>query len=262
MKVIAVVSQKGGVGKTTTAATLAALMAADGFRVLCIDLNEQGDLTDTLAATPGNGGALELLTGTDPAKLIRETNIKRVDVIAGSELLGTLESKIQKQGTERAMLLANALRPLRRVYRYCILDTPGSFNTAMLNALGVADSIIIPAQADYYSLKGIGRLINNIKFARNSINYKLKVGGILLTRYQPRRNLSRDTVEIIKDAENQLGTKLFDTKIRENVKTAEAPGCHKTVIEYAPTSTGADDYRDFYKEFMNTLEGKDGKENG
>lgn len=257
MKVIAIISQKGGVAKTTTAATLAELLAAEGHRVLCIDLNEQGDLTDTMQAQQEGGGVLELFTGGTPAKLLKETNITRVEMITGGEPLALLEGKIKEQGKARALILAAALKPLRRSYRYCIIDTPGNFNTAMLNALGVADSIVIPAQADFYSLKGIGRLIKNIRYVKENINPKLRTDGILLTRYQGRRNLSRETVEVLQEAEKTLGAKLFETKIRETTKIAECPGHHTTVTRYAPNSNGAEDYRVFYREFMKTLEGKD-----
>ena len=259
MKVITIANQKGGSGKTTTAATLAALLAGDGYRVLCIDLNEQGDLTDTLAAAAGKGGSLELLTGTPPAKLTRATNILRVELIAGGQELATLEGKIKAQGKEKALLLAEALKEGRRVYRYCIIDAPGSFNTAMLNALAASDNVIIPAQPDYYSLQGINRLIKNIRYVQQNINPALQIGGILLTRYQGRRNLANNVVDVLQQAEKALGARLFSAKIRENVRIAEAPGHKGTVIQYAPNSPGADDYRAFYKEYKKILDGrKDG----
>lgn len=256
MKVITVANQKGGCGKTTTTATLSSLLAGDGYRVLCIDLNEQGDLTDTLGATEGEGGSLELFTGTQPAKLIRQTNILRVELIAGGQELATLEGRIKTQGKQRALLLADALKSIRRVYRYCVIDAPGGFNTALLNALAVSDSVVIPAQPDYYSLQGINRLLKNIRYVQQNINPALQVGGILLTRYQGRRTLSKDVTEVLQEAEKTLGARLFNAKIRENVRIAEAPGRKGTVIQYAPTSPGAEDYRAFYNEYKPILDGQ------
>jgi chromosome partitioning protein len=256
MKVVTVANQKGGSGKTTTAATLAALLAGDGFRVLCIDLNEQGDLTSTLSPTDGDGGSLELLTGVSAAKLIRGTNIPGVELIAGGQELAALEGKIKTQGRGRALLLADALKETRRVYRYCIIDAPGSFNTALLNALAASDRVIIPAQPDYYSLQGIARIMKNIRYVQDEINPDLTVAGVLLTRYQGRRTLSNDVVDVLKGAEKSLGVRLFAARIRENVKLAEAAGRGGTVIQYAPGSNGAEDYRAFYREVKPIIDGR------
>ena len=256
MKVITVANQKGGAGKTTTAAALAAMLAEDGFRVICIDLNEQGDLTDTLRAADGDGGTLELLTGTSAAKLLRTTSTLRVEIITGGQELAALEGKITAQGKDRAMLLVNALKEIRRLYRYCIIDAPGNFNTALLAALAASDSVVIPAQPDYYSLQGISKLIKNIRYVKQNFNPDLEIGGILLTRYQGRRNLTGSVVEVLQEAEKSLGARLFSAKIRENVKVAEAPGHRQTIIQYAPGSAGAEDYRAFYKEYKAILDGK------
>lgn len=260
MKVITICNQKGGSAKSTTAAALAAMLAGDGYRVLCIDLNDQADLSDTLGITSGGRGSAGMFTGEDPAKLIKETNILRVEMIPAGEEIALLDMKLQEQGRERALLMQKALKPLRRAYRYCIIDAPGSFNTAMLNSLAVSDIVIIPAQADVYSLKGIRRMITNIRQVQTTLNPDLKIGGILLTRYQGRRNLSREAIEVLQAAEKTIGARLFKTKIRENTKVAEAPGHKKTVIEYAPNSSGAEDYKAFYNELMETLEGRKGNQ--
>ena len=250
---IVVMAQKGGVGKTTTAATLAAALAEKGKRVLCIDLNEQGDLTDTLAAAAGSGGSLELFAGTPAAQLIRKTGTPGIDVIAGADNLATLEAAIEPAAKGRAFTLLAALKPVRGKYNYCIIDAPGAFNVASVNALTAADSVIIPAQADYYSLKNITTLIKNIRYVKQNLNPVLIVDGILLTRYQGRRNISKTAADTLEAAREALGTRLFNAKIRENVKIAEAPGRRSTVIQYAPASKGAEDYRAFIKEYMNIL---------
>lgn len=259
MKTIAIVAQKGGVGKTTTAATLAAMLAENGERVLCIDMNEQGDLSDSLAALEDQAGTFELLTGEPIASTISETNLERVEIIKGGQELATLEGQIKTQGKDRALILSKALKDVKNIYKFCIIDCPGSFNTALMNALGAADSVVIPAQAGYYSLKGIERLVQNIKYVRENINPALQIGGILLTRYNGRRNLSRDTVEVLQGAEKAIGARLFNTRIRENSKVAEAPGQKATVLQHAPHSSGAEDYRAFYKEYMQILSRKEGE---
>ncbi len=260
MKVITIANQKGGAGKTTTAAALAAMLAGDGFRVLCIDLNDQMDFSETLGVTAGSRGSIGLFTGEDPAELVKETNLLRVEMIPAGEEIALLDMKLQTTGKERALLLEKALKPLRRAYRYCIIDAPGTFNTAMLNSLAVSDMVIIPAQPDVYSLKGIRRIISNIRQVQSTLNPGLRIAGILLTRYQGRRNLSKEAIGVLQAAETTIGAKLFKSKIRENSKIAEAPGHRKTVIEYAPTSNGAADYKAFYNELMELMEERKGKE--
>ena len=256
MITITVVAQKGGVGKTTTAATLAAALAENGKRVLCIDLNEQADLTDTLEAASGSGGSLELFAGTPAAELIRDTATKNIKIITGADNLATLEAVVSRASKSKAFLLEAALKPLQRKYDYCIIDAPGAFNSAFLNALVTSDSLVIPAQADYYSLKNIPTLIKNIRYVKSELNPALHVDGILLTRYQGRRNISKTAVETLEAAREALGTRVFNAKIRENSKIAEAPGHRKTVLTYAPNSNGAEDYRAFIDEYLQILQGR------
>lgn len=256
--VIACTAQKGGCGKSTTVATMADYLSRKGRKALVIDLNEQGDLSDTLGAQAQTSGAGEVLKGKPIAEEIRKTNLQGIDILTGAENLAMLERGISITGRERALILKNALRTLGRKYDYIVIDAPGSFNTAFLNALAAADRIVIPATADYYNLKGIRRLIDNIKTIKQGINPGLKVDGILLTRYQGRRNLTKDTIEILQGAEKALQTKLFNAKIRENSKIAEAPGRRASVLTYAPGSIGADDYNAFLKEYFNIITG--GKE--
>ena len=252
--VIACTAQKGGCGKTITVATMAGYLSSKGKRTLAIDFNEQGDLSDTLGAADTTSGAGEVLKGKPIEAIARETNLQGVDILTGAENLAMLEKEISITGRDRALILKKALRQLGRKYDYIVIDAPGAFNTAFLNALAAADSVVIPAMADYYNLKGIRRLIDNIRTVQE-INPHLKVDGILLTRYQGRRNLTKDTIEVLQGAETALQTKLFNAKIRENSKIAEAPGRRETVLTYAPGSIGADDYNAFLKEYFNIITG-------
>ena len=255
MKIIAVVAQKGGTGKTTTAVSILDYLSRQGKRTLAIDLNDQADLTDTLGAEAITSGAGEVLKGKTVAETAKETNLRGVDILTGADDLALLESKITATGRERAMILKNALRPQHRYYKYVVIDAPGSFNTAFLNALTTADSLIITARPDYYSLRGVTRLIENIQTVK-TINPDLIVDGILLTQYQGRRNITREAVEKLQEMETALNTRLFDAKIRENAKTAEAPKYHKSVISSAPASIGATDYMEFMNEYFNFTGGK------
>lgn len=250
MQNVVVLSQKGGTGKTTTAVTLAEGLAQKRNQVLCIDLNDQADLSDTLGAAGNTSGSLELFTGTPAAKLIRPANIENVDLIPGAAALATLDGKIPQEQKSRAFILKAALKPVKGKYHYCIIDAPGSFNLAFLNALAAADVVIIPAHADYYSLKGIGRLIENIRYVKGNLNPGLKVAGILLTRYNGRRNISKTAIDTLEAARGALGTKLFKAKIRESVKITEAPAHRQTILKYAPGSNGAADYMEFINEFL------------
>lgn len=254
-KTIAIVSQKGGTGKTTTAVTIAGYLSSQRKRTLVIDLNEQGDLSDTLGASATTSGALEVLKGKPLAEVVQGTNLVSVDILTGAENLARQELEITATGRARAGILREALKPWRRYYSYVVIDAPGSFNTAFLNALATADSLVITARADFYSLKGIKRLIDNIKTVKQDINPGMIVDGILLTQYQGRRNLSKDVVDILQGAETALQTKLFDTKIRENSKIAEAPGRRESILTYAPASIGAEDYKAFLKEYFIKLTG-------
>lgn len=256
MKIITIANQKGGAGKTTTAAALAAMLAAEGNKVLCIDMNDQQDLTDTLGAAGRGKGSIGLFTGADPIKLVNDTNLTRVEMIPAGEEIALLDMKLEAKGRERALLLKTALKPFRVMYKYCIIDAPGSFNTAMLNALAASDMVIIPAQADVYSLKGIRRMITNIRQVQDTVNPGLEIAGILLTRYQGRRNLSKETIDTLQAAEKAIGARLFNSRIRENSKVAEAPGHKQTVIEYAQNSNGAADYKAFYQELKGILDGR------
>ena len=253
-------NQKGGSGKTCSAATLAALLSADGERVLCIDLNDQADFTEIMGTETDRGkGSIGLFTGEDPLKLVRDTALPGVEMIPATEDIALLDIKLDATGRERALLLANALKLFRETYKYCIIDAPGSFNTAMLNALAAANYVVIPSQVDAFSLRGIGRMITNIRQVKRTVNPGIQIAGILLVRYQGRRNLSRDAIETLQKLETAIGAKLFTAKIRENTKVAEATGHQQTVISYAPDSNGAADYREFYKELMGIINNrKDG----
>jgi chromosome partitioning protein len=143
VKVISIVAQKGGTGKTTTAMTIAGYLSGKGKKTLVIDFNEQGDLSDTLGAEAQTSGAGEVLKGAYIENVAQKTNLKNVDILTGAENLAMVEREISITGTDRALILKKALKKLGRKYDYVVIDAPGAFNTAFLNALATATSISI-----------------------------------------------------------------------------------------------------------------------
>ena len=250
MRCISVVSMKGGTSKSTTAGVLSVALAERGHKVLLIDANQQGDITDTFGGTDKVGGVIDLLTGTPVQKLIQDTNTLRVSLIAGTQGVAKAGELIKAKGKARAEILLNALRPVRREYRYCVIDAPGAFDITFLNVLTVSDDAIITALPEYYSVKNVGELIRNIRFVKENLNPKLNVAGILLTRYQGRKNLTKDTELALREAETSLGTRVFNTHIRENSKVGEAPARRQTILTYDARSNGAIDYRQFVEEYL------------
>lgn len=250
MRVVSVISFKGGTAKTTTSGVLAVGLAERGHKVLLVDANQQGDLTDTFGGSASVGGVIDLLTGTPVEKLIQATNTLRVSLIAGSQGVARAGELIEEKGTARAEILSRALRPVRREYRYCVIDSPGAFDITFLNALAVSDDVIITALPEYYSVKNVGELIRNIRFVKETLNHKINVAGILLTRYQGRKNLTKDTESALREAESVLGTRVFQTHIRENSKVGEAPARRQTILTYDARSNGAIDYRNFIDEYL------------
>lgn len=239
IKTIAVINQKGGVGKSTTAAALGAGLTLKGFKVLYIDLDAQGNLTYTLGADPKGLTALDVLTKEATA----EQTIQRTaqgDVIAASPSLAGADTVITSVGKEYR--LKEALEPLKESYDYIIIDTPPALSVLTINALTACTGAIIPAQADIYSLQGISQLNSTIQTVRQYCNPSLEVMGIVLTRYSSRAILSREVAEMIEQTAERLNTKLYKTTIRENIAVKEAQASQQNIFEYAPKSNAASDY--------------------
>lgn len=239
IKTIAVINQKGGVGKSTTAASLGAGLTLKGFKVLYIDLDAQGNLTYTLGADPKGLTALDVLTKeATAAAAVQHT--AQGDVIATSPSLAGADTVITSVGKEYR--LKEALEPLKESYDYIIIDTPPALSVLTINALTACTGAIIPAQADIYSLQGISQLNSTIQTVRQYCNPSLEVMGIVLTRYSSRAILSREVAEMIEQTAERLNTKLYKTTIRENIAVKEAQASQQNIFEYAPKSNAASDY--------------------
>lgn len=247
MKTIAVANRKGGVGKTTTAAALVGGLTLKGYRVLAIDLDAQRNLTSTMQARSDSKTALGVLTGDVTAReAIRHT--QSGDIIPSSKALSGADATLTETGKEYR--LKEALEPIEGEYDYCIIDCPPALGILTVNALTAADSVIIPAQADIYSLEGIEDLQETIQPVKRYCNPELTIEGILLTRYSPRSVLSRDVTTLAEQLASKLGTTLFKATIREAVAVKEAQISQQNLFVYAPKSKVSEDYRAFIEELL------------
>lgn len=247
----AIVNQKGGVAKTTTSLNLGAGLIKRGKNVLFVDMDAQGNLTYSVNINKLNGNILDvLLKNSNINDCISEIMIgnSKSSLIASTSLLSGADSKISEVGKEYR--LKEALEALNDKYDYCILDTPPSLGILTVNAMTAADNIVITAQADVYSLQGIANLASNVMAVREYCNKSLKIKGILLTRYNDRAIITRQITNMLESNAKELETKLFNTKIRENIAIKEAQAKKSDIFTYAPKSNGAIDYDKFIEEYL------------
>ena len=246
MKTVSVINQKGGVGKSTTAEMLISDLSLKGFKVLAVDLDAQGNLSYSLASDSNSPTILEVLTEEITAK--EAIKHAREDIISSNKALAGADAFIADTGKEYR--LKEALEKIEKKYDFCIIDTPPALGILTINALTASGSVIIPAQADIYSLQGIENLEETIKAVKKYCNPNLKIEGILLTRYNPRTILSREVSEMAEKLAKKLETKLFKAKIRDAVAVKEAQISQESLFKYAPKSNVTQDYESFINEFL------------
>jgi len=248
-KIITIVNQKGGVGKTTTAINLAASLALAEKDILVIDTDPQGNATSGLGIPRETleKSLYDVYSGNcDINEAMMMTAVDHLTVIPSTiDLLGVEVELVSKEGRE--YLLSRALDAVKDRYRYIFIDCPPSLGLLTLNALVAADSVIVPVQCEYYSLEGLGLLTKTLRLVRGSFNPGLDIEGILLTMYDARNNLAH---EVAREVRKHFGDKVYTTVIPRNVSLGEAPSYGKPVIFYDIRSKGAQSYLALAKEIL------------
>jgi chromosome partitioning protein len=247
VRVIALANQKGGVAKTTTTLNLAVALKEKGMKVLCVDLDPQGNLTMSQGLNPDeiDRSMYDVLVHKLPIEQViheREIDLAVSSIdLAGAEL--ALSSMI---GRERA--LEKALVSIRERYDYILFDTPPSLGLLTINAFTASDGVIVPVQTEYLALRGLVQLENTLAMVRENLNPNVQIMGILPTMYDKRLLNSKEAVDIL--VEN-FGELVYETRIRKLVRYAEAPVKGQSVLAYDPTGEAAKLYRDLAKEVLN-----------
>lgn len=252
MKTIAIINQKGGVAKSTTALALGAGFLSKGERVLFVDLDAQGNLSYTLSAAAQPSVYEALVKSKGALECVQAlSDSEKSGILASSPALATADIALTATGKEYR--LREALEALGSAYDLCIIDTPPSLGILTINALTAAGGVIIPAQADIFSLQGIQQLHDTLEVTRRYCNSALKVLGIVLTRFQKRAIISREVADMLSETASALGTKLFSTRIRECTALKEAQARRESIFTYAPSSNAALDYKELFKEVQESM---------
>ena len=251
MKVVAIINQKGGVGKSTTALALGAGLARKKKRVLFVDLDAQGNLSYTMGV---NTHALQQASAMDV--LLQDAEIGDAilrtpwggDLLPSSPALSGADKSLTAIGKEYR--LAEALRRVEERYDWAVVDTPPALGILTINALSACGCCIVPAQADIYSFQGILQLHSTIQAVQRYCNPELRIAGILLTRYNARAIIGREIAEKMQATAEQLGTRVFRAAIREGTAVKESQAMRQDIFTYAPRSNAAADYAKFVDEFL------------
>lgn len=248
-KKIAIINQKGGVGKTTTSINLGTYLAKGGKRVLLLDLDPQGN------STTGLGYEKDQIQGCVYNVLIDGVSVHRVKKETASQGLHLAPASINLAAAEvelvpqlaREHKLKTALEEAMAEYDYVLIDCPPSLGLLTVNGLVAADSVLIPVQAEYYALEGLGQLLSTIKRVRSSLNPNLELLGVLVTMYDRRTTLSK---QVEGELKKHFGNRVFDTVIPRSVRLAEAPSHGKAISEYDMLSKGAFAYKNLAREVV------------
>ena len=248
-KIIAVVNQKGGVGKTTTCINLAAGLAYLGKRILLVDFDPQGSATQGVGCAIGlkDETVYDALHSGDPANALKKLSIPPLDILPTNISLVGAEPELVRTETDREKKLKGLLDPLRPRYDFILIDCPPSLGLLNTNALTAADSVIIPVQCEYLALEGVTLLLQTIRLVQKLYNPALRIEGVLLTMYDARTNLG---AEVVEEVRRYFQEKVYETIIPRNIRLSEAPSHGLSIIDYDPRSKGAEVYQTLAKEVL------------
>jgi chromosome partitioning protein len=248
-KIVAICNQKGGVGKTSTAVSLASALALQGIKTLLIDLDPQGNASSGVGIDKSKVERSvyhALLENAPVAEILSNTVVENLSIIpANPDLAGTEVELVSELGREGR--LRKTLGSLDQSYQAVIIDCPPSFGLLTINALTAAHSVIIPIQCEYYALEGLSQLVKTITMIKDNLNPSLDIEGIVMTMADYRTKL---TQEVIDEVRKHFGAKVYQTVIPRNIRLSEAPGFGKPIFLYDKDSEGAKKYKELTKEFL------------
>ncbi len=254
-KVVVLANQKGGVGKTTTALNLAAVLAAKRKKVLLVDSDPQGNASSGVGmfnADPDKNIYQCYMRASDARDSIQPTNLKNLSILPASiDLVGVEVELIDRDNREKQ--LRSILRSVRDQFHYIIVDCPPSLGLLTINGLTAADSVLIPLQCEYFALEGLALLVDTIRKVKKTLNPGLYIEGLLLTMFDRRNRLTHLVADEIR---SHFGDQVYKTVIPRNVRLSESPSHGKTILEYDKNSTGAKAFIKFGNEFLRRSKGE------
>jgi chromosome partitioning protein len=251
-RVLAVVNQKGGVGKSTTAVNLAAALGDMGRRILLVDLDPQGNATSGFGLDKNQRQECvynALLSGTPVETLIEPVSVENVFVVPATIQLAGAEIELVS-AFSRETKLKGVLSPILHDFDFVLIDCPPSLGLLTVNALTAADGVIIPVQCEYYALEGLSKLLESFKLVKTHLNPGLEIFGVVMTMYDSRTKLSQAVLEEVRDF---FGDKVFETVIPRSVRVSEAPSFGQPVTVFDPTGRGAEAYRSLAAEVLSRV---------
>lgn len=250
MKKICIFNQKGGVGKTTTNINLCAYLAMEGYKVLTIDIDPQGNTTSGLGIDKRNleFSMYDVLTANVPLSdvILKSELIQNLYIAPATMELAGAEVEVINR-SDRETILLNEISKIQDDFDFIFIDCPPSLGVLTINALTAVDSVLIPIQCEFYALEGVGQLINTVQLVKKSLNKSLEIEGVVMTMYDYRTNLSNEVYDEVKKFFNE---KVFKTTISRNIRLAEAPSFGLPVVLYDEKCKGADAYKALTKEFL------------